>query len=228
MKPLFTNEEYLAAKSQSLLPCECEHCKHSFLTQKKVITQEINHNRGRVKFCSPKCSSDHLTHTKTSILICSQCGTEVVRKSSAIKKSKTGLFFCGHSCAATYRNAHKTTGNRRSKLEQFIEISINKNYPVLHCLFNDKTTIKSELDIYIPSIKLAIELNGIFHYEPVFGDNKLEQIQKNDQNKFQQCQKLGISLCIIDTSAHKYITAKTSQKYINIVLEIIEKHMSNF
>jgi hypothetical protein len=154
------------------------------------------------------------------------CGVRFTRRSSETKSSKTGLFFCTQSCAATYNNTHKTTGTRRSKLEQTIEQFINKQYPNLFCLFNDKTAIGSELDIFIPSIMLAIELNGIFHYEPIFGEGKLNQIKNNDLNKFQMCQKSGISLCIVDTSAHGYITKKTSQKYIDIIAQIIDKHMS--
>jgi len=42
-------------------------------------------------------------------------------------------------------------------------------YPDLVIHFNKKDAINSELDIYIPSLKLAFELNGIFHYEPIFG-----------------------------------------------------------
>ena len=36
--------------------------------------------------------------------------------------------------------------------------------------------INSELDVYVPSLNLAFELNGIFHYEPIYGEKKLNQI----------------------------------------------------
>jgi hypothetical protein len=142
-----------------------------------------------------------------------------------VRKTKNN--FCCKSCAATYNNTHKTKGTRRSKLEMLIEQSIKSKFPELEFLFNDKTTIGSELDIYIPSLKLAFELNGIFHYEPIYGQEKFDQIQQNDTNKFQQCQRLGISLCIVDTSTHAYVTQKTSQKYIDIVYFVVGKHLSN-
>lgn len=87
--------------------------------------------------------------------------------------------------------------------------------------FNRKDTIGSELDIYFPSLKIAIELNGIFHYEPIFGDVKLQKIQENDQNKFQMCQKHGIGLCVIDTSGMKYMKPKNAQKYLDVIIDII-------
>lgn len=100
-------------------------------------------------------------------------------------------------------------------------------YPNLIFHFNHKDTINSELDIYIPSLKLAFEINGIFHYEPIFGKNKLHQIQNNDNNKFQLCQKHNISLCIIDTSSQKYFKEQTSKKYLNIITNIIDQHLAS-
>jgi hypothetical protein len=85
----------------------------------------------------------------------------------------------------------------------------------------------SELDIYIPSLKLAFELNGIFHYEPIFGNEKLNKIQKNDNNKFLKCQEKNISLCIIDTSSQKYFKEQTSKKILDIIINIINQHLAS-
>jgi hypothetical protein len=95
-------------------------------------------------------------------------------------------------------------------------------YPDLVILFNDKSTINSELDIYIPSLRIAFELNGIFHYEPIFGKDKLKQINNNDNNKFQKCIANNISLCIIDISKQKHFTEKSSIIYLEIIKNIIE------
>jgi hypothetical protein len=70
-------------------------------------------------------------------------------------------------------------------------------------------------------MNLAFEMNGIFHYEPIFGQDKLEQIQNNDSNKFQKCQEKNISLCLIDTSGQKQFTEKSSQKYLDIIMNIL-------
>lgn len=214
--------------SIKLIPCSCKYCQNIFMVERKYITREIKTKKGTLQFCSKRCQGkDHTKYGKT-LTICCQCCCAVTRINSAIEKSKTKKFFCSHSCSATYSNTHKTTSIRRSKLEQLIEQAIAENFFGLECLFNDKTTIGSELDIYIPSLKLAFELNGLFHYEPIFGIDKLNKIQINDENKFQKCQKYGISLCVIDTSQHKYVTKNTSQKYIDIVINVIRQHISNF
>jgi hypothetical protein len=83
------------------------------------------------------------------------------------------------------------------------------------------------LDIYLPSLKLAFELNGIFHYEPIYGTEKLNQIQNNDNKKFKLCYKNEISLCIIDVSQQKYFKAQTSKKYLNIITTIINQNLAS-
>lgn len=86
-----------------------------------------------------------------------------------------------------------------------------------------KDTINGELDIYIPSLKLAFELNGIFHYEPIYNQLQLEKTQNNDQRKFQACLEKGIELCIIDVSKQKYFKESTSQQYLKIITDIINQ-----
>ena len=88
-------------------------------------------------------------------------------------------------------------------------------------MFNDKQTINSELDIYIPSLKLAFELNGIYHYEPIHGQHKFNQIQNNDNRKFQACLENNIELCIIDSSGLKYNKPEKFKKYFDIIKAII-------
>ena len=143
-----------------------------------------------------------------------------------INKEKQKNHFCSRSCAATYNNTHKTHGTRVSKLEVFLQEELPKKYSYeFH--FNRKDAINSELDVYIPELKLAFELNGIFHYEPIYGPDKLNQIQNNDNRKFQACLEQGIELCVIDTSWLKHNTLPRMNKVLDIVEEIIEKSKNN-
>lgn len=175
---------------------------------------------GRINciYCCNKCK---YKHCKVKVR-CTGCNKEIIKRKTEIKKSKSGNSFCSRSCSTTYNNKNKTNGTRRSKLEKYIEEQLTILYPNLEIIFNDKETISSELDIYIPSLKLAFELNGIFHYEPIYGEDKLNQIQNNDERKFQLCLKHGIELCIIDTSNQKYFKPKTSNKYLDIIIRIIK------
>lgn len=131
------------------------------------------------------------------------------------------MAFCNHSCSATYNNTHKSKGTRISKLETFLREQLTKEYSYLDIRYNEKTAINSELDIYIPSLKLAFELNGIFHYEPIYGADKLKKIQNNDTRKMQACIEHSIELCIIDTSALSYFKIDKALKYYDIVVKLL-------
>jgi hypothetical protein len=225
MITLFTNEEYENAKSSDLLPLKCELCGKIFYSTKKYIkccfTNSNYKNKNR--FCSNECKNkNNITSIKKQ---CTNCNKEIYVTPSMLHKSKTNSFFCSKSCSAHYNNTHKKIGVRRSKLEMYIEEKLTEQYPNLDILYNSKKIINSELDIYIPSLKLAFELNGLFHYEPIFGNKKLELIKENDNNKFQKCQEQKISLCIIDTSSQKYFKEQTSIKFLNIIKNIIDEKL---
>jgi hypothetical protein len=129
--------------------------------------------------------------------------------------------FCSRSCTASYNNKNKTHGTRRSKLEAWLEEQLGILHPDIIFHFNRKDAINSELDIHIPALKLAFELNGIFHYEPIYGEAKMKQIQNNDTRKFQACLERGIELCIIDSSKLSYFKPANAQKYLRIIDGII-------
>ena len=218
MKPLFSKIEFDLAKPNDLLLCKCYYCNNFYYKTKHFIQISMLPNtRHKNMFCSKKCQSK-MQITKINIC-CKNCNNEF--KITKFEYEKSNNHFCSRSCAATYNNKHKTTGVRRSKLEKYLEIELIKLYPDLEILFNDKNIINSELDIYIPSLKLAFELNGIFHYEPIYGENKLNQIQNNDNRKFQACIEKGIELCIIDTSQQKYFKEQTAKKYLDVIINII-------
>jgi hypothetical protein len=220
MKPLYTEKEFDSAKSTDKLPCQCLECNNVFYKEKRVIKRTFTkYDRNTGDFCSKRCAN--LAKGNSQIVLCTNCSCEFRLKNSSAKGSKSGNHFCSQSCAATYNNTHKIKGCRRSKLEKWLEVKLKTLYPNIEILFNNKTVINSELDIYIPSFKLAFELNGIFHYEPIYGQEKLSSIQNNDKRKFQVCLEHNIELCIIDTSQQKYFKEQNSEKYLNIITNII-------
>ena len=223
MIELFTEEEYQRAKSTDFLPCKCEQCNKSFLVIKKQITFERTHKKGAYRFCSIRCKNEF--NGTSQLVICDYCQKPFIKKKAEINKTKHN--FCSQSCSAYFSNKHRTCGFTRSKLELYLEKVLQEKYPKIKFNFNDRETIGSELDIYIPQLKLAFELNGIVHYEPIYGEDKLKNIQTKDINKFQECQKHKISLCIIDTSSQKYFKERTSQKFLNIITEIIDENLQH-
>ncbi len=222
MIPLYTQHEFNNAKSMDRLTCKCYYCNLPFVRTKYQIQKIINPNSSHNgKFCSKECQG--LSSTTSVKVECKNCSKILFRIPFELKKHPN--HFCSRSCSATYNNKNKTHGNRRSKLEQWLEQHLTTLYPNLIIEFNQKSAIGSELDIYIPSLNLAFELNGIFHYEPIYGTNKLDQIQNNDKSKSLACHEAKIDLCIIDTSAQKYVKPSTSQKYLDIIINIINERL---
>jgi len=193
----------------------CVNCNKTF----NRLLKRHKYNKPKMVFCSVSCRSQYTTFQVNCK--CASCASPIVVMRKTKKKSLSGHNFCSQSCAASYNNKHKTHGNRRSKLEKWLEEQLTTSYPNLEIHFNRKDAIGSELDIYIPSLRLAFELNGIFHYEPIYGQSKLDQVQNNDVSKSKLCHEAQIDLCVIDTSHQKYFKPKTSQIFLDIVVSIV-------
>lgn len=223
MKELFNQQEFEQKKSRELLPLECMVCNQTFYRKKHLIQSARNHNvAGKLSTCSRKCMAQKMnTRIQT---ICDQCSSPISKVVTQFHANKH--HFCNNVCSAKYQSAHKQTGTRVSKLEKWMQEKLTKSYPDVQFQFNQTSAIKSELDIYIPSLKLAFELNGIFHYEPIFGNEKLNKIQNNDARKFRACFEQGISLCVIDTSQQKNVTKASCEKYWSIVDSIIQEKLN--
>lgn len=225
MFPLYTQEEFDAAKSRDKLPLKCKHCGKTFYQTKHFIHSGIRkHHPHTAEFCSQKCSVTFRSEKCNIEFNCEQCGKLSYKLLNQYKRSKH--HFCSSSCSATFQNRRKQTGCRRSKMEAWLEKQLISLYPYIEFHFNRRDAINAELDIYIPSLKLAFELNGIFHYEPIFGQDKLNRTQTNDNRKFQACIESGIELCILDTSQVKYFKERTSKPFLDIITRIINQTLS--
>jgi hypothetical protein len=196
----------------------CNHCSTYFYKKPAEI------KRSSTNFCNRNCAVEYrksLKYLYYTEVECLNCTTKFNKKNSEIAKSPNN--FCSKSCSASYNNTHKTYGTRRSKLEIYLEEQIREHYPYLELICNQKTAIESELDFYFPQLRFAIELNGITHYEPIYGEDKFEKIQNNDKRKVIACYEKDIEIAIIDSSSCKYLSPNNKEKYKNIVFDLIEK-----
>ena len=218
---LISIEQMLSFKASQMIPLKCDSCQQNFERMQKYIKSNLKLRSYKNHYCSNACQNK-LNKTKKEVN-CKQCNKIVFKDLNQLKKYPNS--FCSSSCAATYNNTHKTHGCRRSKFEIYLEQILPNKYPSLEFHFNRKDTIFSELDIYIPNLKLAFELNGIFHYEPIYGLDKLDQIKNNDNRKFQACLEQGIELCIIDMSNLSYFKSEKAQKYLDIIVNIINSKL---
>ena len=177
----------------------CKHCNIEFKPNKMK----------EQKYCSMSCLRESW---KKPIKSCQNCNNEIT--------SKWATKFCGRSCSVSFANKNKEAGTVRSKLEEHIEIELSKIF-TKQLLFNAKTVIGSELDIYDPQKKIAIELNGITHYAPIFGEEKYNKIIKNDNDKLKKCEELGITLVVIDTREQNHFSISSSTRYLNMIIELL-------
>jgi len=199
----------------ALVTCKC--CE-------KIVERDLSRynrdvSRGQKNwYCSRYC----LFHGKSIEIDCTQCGKTVRRVNTQAIRSKNA--FCSRSCAAIYNNAHKTKGTTRSKLEKYLEEQLTLLFPDLEILFNCKDVINSELDIYIPKFKLAIELNGICHYKPIYGEKKLKEIQANDFRKIEMCTKHLITLVTVNTTAQGQWSSESSKEFLISIKELLNSY----
>jgi hypothetical protein len=218
MIPLFDLSELSNYRSRDLLPLQCRHCKQTFNKSKHYIQAALKPGdkpKSTLDYCSEACRG--VATRRGQDVACKLCQNVFYRQACHMSSNN----FCSSSCSALYNNTRKKTGTRRSKLEVWMQEQLTNRYPDLTIHYNQKDAINSELDIYIPSLSLAIELNGIFHYEPIYGKEKLSSIQNNDSRKFQACLEHGIELCIIDTSAFSYFKPSAAQKFFDIIVNLL-------
>lgn len=182
---------------------ECAHCKQEF--DRKTYGKNVP------KFCSSKCTG--LSRNLKIQISCSNCNTMFYKQPKEYRK--TVNHFCSRSCAATYNNRHKKHGTRVSNLEKWVSEQLTMLYPDLEIHYNRKDAINSELDIYIPSLRMAFEINGIYHYKPIYGQDKLDKIISNDQQKKMLCEESNIKLYTIDTSDMNYFTVKKADYFLD-------------
>lgn len=217
-----TTYPYKETPMPTYVTLTCGSCQIEFQRPLRQITKgKIREDK--LSFCSRKCKDDH--HNKKITVSCLNCQKGFEKKAHEIIRNPN--HFCSRSCSASYNNRNKKHGTRRSKLEVWLESQLSEQYPELEIHYNRSDAIQSELDIFIPSLSLAFELNGIFHYEPIYGIEKLASIQHNDECKLQACLENNIKLCILDVSCMKYFKETKGQVFLNTICLNIDSELSD-
>ena len=154
-------------------------------------------------------------------VICLECNVQFHKTLGEQKKSPN--HFCCRSHAGLYNSRHKTYGIRRSKLEEFLEKQLTSEYPNLYVEYNYRhPDIGYELDIYFPTLSLAIEINGIIHYKAIYGEAKLARTQAIDKTKAQKCDENNIAFITIpNIAALKQAKLDAWKEISNILKELV-------
>lgn len=94
-------------------------------------------------------------------------------------------------------------------------------------MFNSKKIIGSELDIYFPKLKLAFEINGVFHYQPIYGEDKFKRIQELAEEKRTRCQENDITLVEIDTRTQLQFNEAESKVFVNEIVRRVDERLKS-
>lgn len=183
----------------------------------KCCSNIFEYKTKKALYCSSRCKSNSRRKYEHT---CIGCNVVFLNTQKDAK-------YCSNSCKSINLKlssyAHKAGGKSRSQIELFVEEKLVKDFPNIKFIFNDKETIGSELDVYIPELKMAIEINGIVHYEPIYGQEKLTKVQNKDKQKMINCYNLGIELIVIPLGK-KGLSKKQTEEIYNEIHSIIEKN----
>ena len=197
------------------------HTENIFCSEcRKPITIYKNYKKQH-NFCSTKCSAIFFNRPRKKIKIikppkekkivkCKYCGNDTLNK-----------YYCNGTCRNNDQNKYKN--GSKSYAEKILCSKIKSNFPNWNIIENDRLTLNGlELDVYIPHLKLAIEWNGIYHIEPIRGNDALQKIIGKDNKKQKLCKELGITLLTIsDRTSHKKFIEETTNDLIN-KLQLLE------
>lgn len=139
--------------------------------------------------------------TKKHIIIwsCPVCNKKLELTPSNATKRK----YCSGTCRNKINN--QLINGNRSKVEIALELNLREKFTNLEMSFNNRVIMSDnkELDVYIPSLQLAIEWNGIYHYKNFRGEEFLNKTKKQDFKKTEECKEKHIDLYVVkDLTSH--------------------------
>jgi hypothetical protein len=183
----------------------------------------VDYKRQQCSFCKKNLRAENFNK---HISVCSKNPINIKPCKNCNKPVKSVYeIFCSLNCSASYNNAHKLHGTRRSKIEAWLEQQLKLKYPNMAFQFNKKDAIGSELDIFIPNLNIAFEINGVYHYKPIHGPSLLKKIQNNDTIKIDSCKKKGIILYTIDISDLTMFSESAAIPYLETIRLKIDNHI---
>lgn len=175
----------------------CANARHHSAETKQKISSAL---KGRPTWCKGLRGIKHSKQkSKRNIIFvpCAFCGKQV--DISLRKKNINNRYFCNGSCRNRLLNSTKEIGGlfkgyNVSAWEKQVQDLLKKYNIEFEANKRDLIPSRLEIDIWLPQQKIAIELNGIWHYssKPYGGDEEaLRKKQLKDKIKKQEIENLG-------------------------------------
>jgi len=112
-------------------------------------------------------------------------------------------------------NASAKTGRYGSKPQKHIKNYLSLFFGEDAVILNDHEVLNGmEIDVFIPSYKIAIEFNGYIHYTNYYKTGSLKKRQKRDKIKKEKLESKGYHFIVVED-----IEGKLSLREIEIILD---------
>lgn len=175
--------------------CVCDYCHITFYKTPSRIAESINN------FCTLECRG--LFNRKRELVQCATCDKSFEKIQCYI--NRTSKSFCSAECYYKCPDKINHFTCHRSKAEDYLSSLILNDFPQINIIHNDTATLNNglEIDLCIPELFIAIELNGPTHYTNIYGENNLLKTQDRDKRKICGLVELNYQLFIINISCFK-------------------------
>lgn len=185
--------------------------KCSFCTRQISVYASQIKVTGDFHFCDTICWSllrkEQAEKESKIELQCKKCGITFMKHKCRIFPGKN--HYCSRACSDYKYQVNRFVrtrplpihkigrkNKRRSYLEYYIEDMIKQIFPTMK-YYTNKRFDGFELDFYFPDLLLAVEINGPFHYFPIFGNDALSYVQRRDLRRIESCSSHHVDLRII-------------------------------
>jgi hypothetical protein len=189
--------------------------RHCDFCNKEINNRPRAWIRHETCFCDKACEGNY--RKNRIINKCTICETEIETTPTSNKKT------CSKKCFKEHlkRKYIERPIVKRSYLEVFIAHMIDKNFPELKYIPNDRELLDGfEIDLYFPELKIGVECSGPYHYQNIYGEDELKKIQSRDKMKRGLAKKKGIDIKTI--KAIKSISRSAKTEALNYFKECCE------
>ncbi len=208
-----------AEQKRSPVHCCSVHCVYKYNDRKAKINckncdkilyrpPSVLKDRDNI-FCSKGCH-DEFQNCKITFN-CEKCKKTVIVSPSHYNRARH--HFCSRECRSKFTFKESFVEVQFEELVKKLDIKYERN--------NRSVLGRLELDFYFPNINFAVEINGIIHYKPIYGEDHFKGQKDRDRRKRRKCKELGILLRTVKPGNCKYETFVP--RYERVIWEIKQR-----